>query len=147
MRKIYTDGACSGNPGEGGWGIVIVEDGTVSKVAGGYNSDTTNNRMELQAAIRALEFAQNWDEFEIHTDSKYVRNGITKWIKTWKENGWQTSSKNDVKNKDLWKELDELNNEKVEWYYVPGHSGVKMNEIADDIATNIIEYNQEDKDE
>ncbi len=145
MIKIYTDGACSGNPGEGGWGVVVSEDGIVTKTYSGYAKETTNNRMELTAALMALKIAKKLGEIRLYTDSNYVRQGITNWIKNWKKNGWKTSNKKDVKNKDLWQKLDDLNNDNVEWYYVPGHSGVKLNEIADDLATNMIKYNQDDK--
>ena len=146
MIKIYTDGACSGNPGQGGWGVVVSEDGVVTKTYSGYAKETTNNRMELTAAIMALKIAKKLGEIGLYTDSNYVRQGITNWINNWKKNGWKTSNKKDVKNKDLWQKLDDLNNDDVDWYYVPGHSGVKLNEIADDLATNMIKYNQEDKD-
>ena len=146
MIKIYTDGACSGNPGQGGWGVVVSEDGVVTKTCSGYAKETTNNRMELTAAIMALKIAKKLGEIGLYTDSNYVRQGITNWINNWKKNGWKTSNKKDVKNKDLWQKLDDLNNDDVDWYYVPGHSGVKLNEIADDLATNMIKYNQEDKD-
>ena len=146
MIKIYTDGACSGNPGQGGWGVVVSEDGVVTKTYSGYAKETTNNRMELTAAIMALKIAKKLGEIGLYTDSNYVRQGITNWINNWKKNGWKTSNKKDVKNKDLWQKLDDLNNDDVDWYYVPGHSGVKLNEIADDLATNMIKYNQENKD-
>ena len=146
MIKIYTDGACSGNPGEGGWGVVVWEDGKVINTYSGYEKETTNNRMELTAAIFALKVAQKMGEIKLYTDSNYVRQGITSWIKNWEKNGWKTSKKKPVKNQDLWQKLNKLNNDNINWYYVPGHSGVKLNEIADDLATNIIKYNQE-KDE
>ncbi|MCF7740942.1 MAG: ribonuclease HI [Candidatus Marinimicrobia bacterium] len=146
MIKIYTDGACSGNPGQGGWGVVVSEGGVVTKTYSGYAKETTNNRMELTAAIMALKIAKKLGEIRLYTDSNYVKQGITSWINNWKKNGWKTSNKKDVKNKDLWQKLDDLNNDDVEWYYVPGHSGVKLNEIADDLATNMVKYNQEDKD-
>jgi ribonuclease HI len=146
MIKIYTDGACSGNPGEGGWGVVISRDGTVTATHSGYNRETTNNRMELTAAIEALKLAKDMGKVRLYTDSNYVRQGITDWIKKWEKNGWKTASKKAVKNKDLWEKLNELNNDKIDWYYVPGHAGVKLNEIADELATNIIKYNQKKKD-
>jgi len=143
MIKIYTDGACSGNPGEGGWGLVVWRDGQITNTQSGYAKETTNNRMELTAAIQALGLAKNWGAVNIFTDSNYVRQGITNWIKNWQNNGWKTSRKKDVKNKDLWQKLDSLNSDEINWYYVPGHSGVQLNEIADDLATNIIKYNQD----
>jgi len=146
MIKIYTDGACSGNPGEGGWGVVVSRDGTVIATYSGYNRETTNNRMELTAAIEALKLARDMGKVRLYTDSNYVRQGITDWIKKWKKNGWKTASKKAVKNKDLWEKLNDLNNDKIDWYYVPGHSGVKLNEIADELATNIIKYNQKKED-
>ncbi|MCF7886577.1 MAG: ribonuclease HI [Candidatus Marinimicrobia bacterium] len=143
---MYTDGACSGNPGQGGWGVVVENAGEVTRTYSGYAAETTNNRMELQAAIIALKVAKKLGSVKIYTDSNYVKQGITTWIKNWEKNGWKTSSKKPVKNQDLWQNLNDLNSEAVNWYYVPGHSGVKLNEIADDLATNIIKYNQEESD-
>lgn len=142
MIKIYTDGACSGNPGEGGWGVVVWQDDQIIKTMSGYEKETTNNRMELTAAIMALQIAGEKKDVNLYTDSNYVRQGITQWINNWKNNGWKTASKKPVKNKDLWQKLNELNSEDINWFYVPGHSGVKLNEIADELATNMIKYNQ-----
>ena len=146
VQEIYTDGACSGNPGPGGWGTRIeFSDGQVQEL-GGRDTATTNNRMEMQAAIAALEFldrneaATDSDAVVLHTDSEYVKNGITKWIKGWKKKGWKTSSGKPVLNKDLWEQLDRLTqtlaaeNRKVEWRYVRGHAGNPGNERCDEIA-------------
>ena len=136
--KIYTDGACSGNPGKGGWGALIQENDDETKISGSA-MNTTNNRMELIAVIKALEFYEKPREIEIFTDSKYVMQGITEWIKNWKNNQWKTSQKKDVKNKDLWLLLD-LASEKhnIEWNWVKGHAGNYGNEIADKLATQAI---------
>ena len=136
--KIYTDGACSGNPGKGGWGALILENDDETKISGSA-MNTTNNRMELTAVIKALEFYEKPGEIEIFTDSKYVMQGITEWIKNWKNNQWKTSQKKDVKNKDLWLLLD-LASEKhnIEWNWVKGHAGNYGNEIADKLATQAI---------
>ena len=136
--KIYTDGACSGNPGKGGWGALILENDDETKISGSA-MNTTNNRMELTAVIKALEFYEKPGEIEIFTDSRYVMQGITEWIKNWKNNQWKTSQKKDVKNKDLWLLLD-LASEKhnIEWNWVKGHAGNYGNEIADKLATQAI---------
>ena len=136
--KIYTDGACSGNPGKGGWGALIQENNDETMISGSA-MNTTNNRMELTAVIKALEFYEKPGEIEIFTDSKYVMQGITEWIKNWKNNQWKTSQKKDVKNKDLWLLLD-LASEKhnIEWNWVKGHAGNYGNEIADKLATQAI---------
>ena len=136
--KIYTDGACSGNPGKGGWGALILENDDETKISGSA-MNTTNNRMELTAVIKALEFYEKPGEIEIFTDSKYVMQGITEWIKNWKNNQWKTSQKKDVKNKDVWLLLD-LASEKhnIEWNWVKGHAGNYGNEIADKLATQAI---------
>ncbi|MBE9032489.1 ribonuclease HI [filamentous cyanobacterium LEGE 11480] len=137
IAKIYTDGACSGNPGPGGWGVVIYfEDGRVQDV-GGAATATTNNRMELQASIAALEAYQKSGQkapITLYTDSEYVRNGITKWISGWKKKGWKTAAGKPVMNQDLWQTLDGLNSSTVTWKYVKGHSGDPGNERADGIA-------------
>ena len=136
--KIYTDGACSGNPGKGGWGALILENDDETKISGSA-MNTTNNRMELTAVIKALEFYEKPGEIEIFTDSKYVMQGITEWIKNWKNNKWKTSQKKDVKNKNLWLLVD-LASEKhnIEWNWVKGHAGNYGNEIADKLATQAI---------
>lgn len=137
MDKIYTDGACSGNPGPGGWGVAIYfTDGRVQEV-GGAAANTTNNRMELQAAIAALEVYQNSGQTSpvtLYTDSEYVRNGITKWISGWKKKGWKTAAGKPVMNQDLWQTLDALNSGNVTWKYVKGHAGDPGNERADALA-------------
>ena len=136
---IYTDGGCSGNPGPGGWGVVISADGIVKQISGGEKF-TTNNRMELLAAINALSIIKNTPKFEgrkiiVNIDSKYVKNGITTWIKGWKAKGWITADKKPVKNQDLWILLDELNSSlNVEWNWVKGHAGVEYNEICDSLC-------------
>ena len=132
--KIYTDGACRGNPGPGGWGALILKDNEEIKLNGGQN-DTTNNQMELTAVIKALDFFSESTEIEIFTDSKYVMDGITDYIKKWKVNGWKTASKKPVKNTDLWKQLDDLSAQhSIRWNWVKGHSGHRENDIADELA-------------
>lgn len=133
-KVLYTDGACSGNPGPGGWGALIITDGTEQELHGGA-PETTNNRMELTAAIKALEAADIGDTIALYTDSKYVRDGITQWIANWKRNGWRTAAKKPVKNVDLWQELDELVNARtITWHWVKGHDGDYGNERADALA-------------
>jgi len=132
--RIYTDGACRGNPGPGGWGALILKDNEEIKLNGGQNV-TTNNQMELTAVIKALNFFSESSEIEIFTDSKYVMDGITDYIKKWKVNGWKTASKKPVKNSDLWKQLDELSAQhSISWNWVKGHSGHRENDIADELA-------------
>jgi ribonuclease HI len=136
--KIYTDGACSGNPGKGGWGVLIQEDDNEKKLSGS-ELNTTNNRMELTAVIKALEHYDEAREIEVFTDSKYVMQGITEWIKNWKNNHWKTSQKKDVKNKDLWILLDTVSaKHDIKWSWVKGHAGDYGNEIADKLATQAI---------
>ncbi len=136
--KIYTDGACSGNPGKGGWGVLIQENDNEKKLSGSELS-TTNNRMELTAVIKALEHYDEAREIEVFTDSKYVMQGITEWIKNWKNNHWKTSQKKDVKNKDLWVLLDTVSaKHDIKWSWVKGHAGDYGNEIADKLATQAI---------
>ena len=136
--KIYTDGACSGNPGKGGWGALIQENNNEKKLSGS-ELNTTNNRMELTAVIKALEHYDEAREIEVFTDSKYVMQGITEWIKNWKNNHWKTSQKKDVKNKDLWVLLDTVSaKHDVKWSWVKGHAGDYGNEIADKLATQAI---------
>ena len=132
--KIFTDGACKGNPGIGGWGALIIENNLETEIFGG-SLNTTNNQMELKATIKALEFFSEQKEIELYTDSKYVKDGITDWINKWKINGWVNSSKKPVKNASLWKELDKLVSvHKVEWFWVKGHSNHRENDIADELA-------------
>ncbi|NEQ25650.1 MAG: ribonuclease HI [Microcoleus sp. SIO2G3] len=137
IQSIYTDGACSGNPGAGGWGVVICfEDGSIHELGGG-EVHTTNNRMEMQAAIAALEFLAATGQtapVTLYTDSEYVKNGITQWIKGWKKKGWKTSTGKSVLNPDLWQQLDNLNSAIVNWQYVRGHAGNAGNERCDAIA-------------
>ena len=132
--EIYTDGACSGNPGPGGWGALLRWKGTERELFGG-ESDTTNNRMELMAAIVALESLKRAVKVRLFTDSVYVKDGITSWIHGWKKNGWRTSAKKPVKNVDLWQRLDAaLARHDVEWRWVKGHAGHPENERADELA-------------
>ena len=131
---IYTDGACSGNPGPGGWGAILTFGETRKELMGG-EAHTTNNRMELMAAIAALEALKRSCIVDLHTDSQYLRNGIMSWIHGWKKNGWRTADKKPVKNVDLWQRLDAaLKSHKVEWHWVKGHAGHPMNERADELA-------------
>lgn len=131
---IYTDGACSGNPGPGGWGALLIYNGTEKELCGG-EAATTNNRMELTAAIRALEALKRRCTVDLYTDSSYLRHGITEWIKRWKSNGWRTAQKKPVLNDDLWRSLDELReNHDVRWHWVKGHAGHPENERADALA-------------
>jgi ribonuclease HI len=137
IDRIYTDGACSGNPGPGGWGTVVYFEGGGIQELGDRSPATTNNRMEMQAAIGGLEYYIASGQKEgilLYTDSEYVKNGITKWISGWKKKGWKTAAGKDVLNKDLWEKLDELHSSKVEWRYVKGHSGDEGNERCDVIA-------------
>jgi ribonuclease HI len=131
---VFTDGACSGNPGPGGWGAILTFKGVEKELKGG-EAHTTNNRMELMAAISALEAMKRPCLVELHTDSQYVKNGITSWIHNWKRNGWRTADKKPVKNEDLWRRLDEaLAIHNVDWRWVKGHAGHDMNERADALA-------------
>jgi ribonuclease HI len=131
---VYTDGGCKGNPGPGGWGALLVYKGRERELWGG-EPRTTNNRMELMAAIVALETLKRPCRVEIHTDSQYLRNGITEWIGGWKANGWKTAQKKPVKNADLWQRLDEARRRhKVSWHWVRGHDGHAENERAHDLA-------------
>ena len=134
--EIYTDGACLGNPGPGGWAALII-DNNQERILSGNNEMTTNNRMELLAVIKALESINHHLEITIYTDSKYVINGITSWIKKWKTNDWKNSSKIPVKNIDLWKILDiSSQKKKIKWVWVKGHSGNTYNDKVDEIARN-----------
>lgn len=136
MKKvtIYTDGACSGNPGKGGWGAVLTY-GKVEKEISGAEENTTNNRMELRAAIEALKALTQTCEVDIYTDSQYVKEGITTWINTWISNNWKNANKKEVKNSDLWKELNSLTAKHlVRWHWVKGHDGIILNERADKLA-------------
>jgi len=131
---IYTDGACSGNPGPGGWGAVLIS-GQHRKELSGGEALTTNNRMELLAAISALEALKGPSMVEIHTDSQYLRNGVTRWIHSWKRNGWRTADRKPVKNAELWQRLDAAQSRhEVAWHWVRGHAGEVENERADELA-------------
>ncbi len=133
--EIYTDGACSGNPGPGGWGAVLEYGGHVRELSGGEAAPTTNNRMELMAAIQALESLTRPSRVRLHTDSVYVRNGITTWLAGWKRNDWRTASKQPVKNEDLWRRLDAATaRHEIQWLWVKGHAGDPGNERADALA-------------
>ncbi len=139
--KIYTDGACSGNPGPGGWGAVLIWK-KKQKTLSGYEAETTNNRMELMAAIASLEALKRPMTVILTTDSNYVKNGITKWIYGWKLNNWKTANKKPVKNIDLWKRLDEATKlHNIQWEWIKGHSGHAENELADTLARNAIQLN------
>ena len=136
---IYTDGACSGNPGPGGWGAVILNEEKNDTNISGKEQSTTNNRMELMAPIMALRKIKKASKIIIYTDSIYLKNGITIWIKNWEKNGWKSTNKKPVKNKDLWVMLNELSREHViDWKWVKAHAGNKYNEIADKLATDAI---------
>lgn len=137
--EIFTDGACRGNPGPGGWGVLLRYGGTEKQLYGG-EPDTTNNRMELLAAIKALEALSRSCDVILTTDSQYVRQGITSWLEGWKRKGWKTANKKPVKNQDLWQQLDEqANRHSIDWRWVKGHSGHRENEIADQLANRGID--------
>ncbi len=138
--NVYTDGACSGNPGIGGWGVVILIDKNEPINLNGGSINTTNNRMELTAAIKSLEYFTERSIINLHTDSKYVKEGIESWIVNWKKNGWKTTSKKPVKNKELWIKLNnQIERHNIHWQWVKGHAGHKQNEIADYLARKFIE--------
>ena len=137
--EIYTDGACRGNPGPGGWGATL-ESGEHFRELSGAEADTTNNRMELTAVIRALEALKRRAAVTVHTDSEYVRRGITEWLPNWKARDWRTADRKPVKNRDLWERLDELAvGHDIDWRWVKGHSGVPGNERVDALATAAID--------
>lgn len=137
--EIYTDGACRGNPGLGGWGALLMYGETQKEMFGG-EQETTNNRMELMAAIEALSALKRGCELTLYTDSQYVRKGITEWIDNWKKRGWKTAAKKPVKNADLWQKLDvEVARHTIDWVWVKGHSGNQGNEIADQLANRGID--------
>ena len=141
MIKIYTDGSCIGNPGAGGWAAIIL-DGKNEKIISGSKNNTTNNQMELFAAIKALSNFNKKKSFKIFTDSNYVKDGITKWIKNWKKNNWKTSAKKPVKNQELWKKLDKLVKfHDVKWEWIKGHSTNIYNNLADELAKKSAEKN------
>ena len=142
MIEIWTDGACSGNPGPGGWGAVIRTNGVDTELHGGEPA-TTNNRMELMAAIAALEHHASGTKVTLHTDSQYVRNGIMTWIHGWKRNGWKTADRKPVKNAELWQRLDAaLKAHDVRWHWVKGHAGHPENERADQLARDGLAENR-----
>ena len=137
--EIFTDGACSGNPGPGGWGAILRYGETEKELSGG-EAQTTNNRMELTAAIRALQALKRPCQVALYTDSSYVKDGITKWIKRWRGNGWRTAQKKPVKNAELWEQLDQaLQQHTVDWHWVKGHAGHPENERVDELARMAME--------
>jgi ribonuclease HI len=137
--EIYTDGACRGNPGPGGWGALLKSDKSEKELSGAEPA-TTNNRMELTAVIRALEALKRPVQARLYTDSEYVRRGITEWLPAWKSRGWRTADRQPVKNQDLWQRLDELAaRHEIEWRWVPGHAGVPGNERVDRLANEAID--------
>jgi ribonuclease HI len=137
--EIYTDGACRGNPGPGGWGALLKSDKSEKELSGAEPA-TTNNRMELTAVIRALEALKRPLQARLYTDSEYVRRGITEWLPVWKSRGWRTADRQPVKNQDLWQQLDELAaRHEIEWRWVPGHAGVPGNERVDRLANEAID--------
>jgi len=137
--KIYTDGACSGNPGPGGWAAIILVNNEIQNMLSGREKNTTNNQMELMAPIKAIQKLKKKSEISIFTDSTYVRDGITTWIKQWEKNGWKTASKKPVKNKELWKKLKNLSSKhSIKWIWVKGHSQDKYNNLVDELAQGAI---------
>ena len=135
---LYTDGACSGNPGPGGWGVVIQEGGSIHELSGG-DPQTTNNRMEMIAAIKGIEATSSQDILNIYTDSSYLKDGMLVWLPRWQKNGWITTSQKPVKNKDLWEILANLNHERqINWHWLKGHAGHPQNERADFLAGHAI---------
>jgi|TARA_B100001059_G_scaffold216444_1_gene234829 ribonuclease HI len=141
MIKIYTDGSCLNNPGNGGWAAIINNDNNIIKISGS-EKETTNNKMELMAPIKALQKIDKNEQIEIYTDSKYVKLGITEWIHKWKKNNWQTSKKEPVKNKDLWIQLYDLTSSyKINWIWVKAHAGNTLNEEVDLLAKKAAESN------
>ena len=141
MIKIYTDGSCIGNPGSGGWAAVILN-GKKEKIISGNKNNATNNQMELLAAIKSLSNFNKKKSFKIFTDSNYVKDGITKWIRNWEKNNWKTSSKKPVKNQELWKKLDKLVKfHDVKWEWIKGHSTNIYNNLADELARKAAEKN------
>ena len=137
--KIYTDGACSGNPGPGGWAVIILVNNEIKEMFFGSEKNTTNNQMELLAPIKAIQKFKKKSEISIFTDSTYVRDGITVWIKQWEKNGWKTASKKPVKNKELWKKLKNLSSKhSIKWIWVKGHAQDKYNNLVDELAQGAI---------
>ena len=143
MISIYTDGACSGNPGIGGWGVVIINSSDKPILLNGGELNTTNNRMELTAAIKSISHFIDKSDLKIYTDSKYLKDGIESWITKWKKNGWKTANKKTVKNKDLWTELDAaIRKHNITWHWIKGHANNEFNEKADNLARKFIEENR-----
>ncbi len=137
--KIYTDGACSGNPGPGGWAAIILVNNEIKEMFFGSEKDTTNNQMELLAPIKAIQKFKKKSEISVFTDSTYVKDGMTTWIKQWEKNGWKTTSKKPVKNKDLWKKLKNLSSKhSIKWIWVKGHAQDKYNNLVDELAQGAI---------
>ena len=137
--KIYTDGACSGNPGPGGWAAIILYNNEIKEMFSGSEKNTTNNQMELLASIKAIQKFKKKSEISIFTDSTYVRDGITTWIEKWEKNGWKTASKKTVKNKELWKKLKNLSSKhSIKWVWVKGHAQDKYNNLVDELAQEAI---------
>ena len=137
--KIYTDGACSGNPGPGGWAVIILVNNEIKEMFFGSEKNTTNNQMELLAPIKAIQKFKKKSEISVFTDSTYVRDGITIWIKQWEKNGWKTASKKPVKNKELWKKLKNLSSKhSIKWIWVKGHAQDKYNNLVDELAQGAI---------
>ena len=137
--EIFTDGACSGNPGPGGWGVILCWPDKQKEMYGG-EKDTTNNRMEMTAVIEALKLIKSDCEISLYTDSKYVMDGVNKWLSGWKQKGWKTSNKKPVKNQDLWESIDEcITKHNIEWHWVKGHAGNPGNELADELANRGID--------
>ncbi len=137
--KIYTDGACSGNPGPGGWAVIILVNNEIKEMFFGNEKNTTNNQMELLAPIKAIQKFKKKSEILIFTDSTYVRDGITTWVKKWEKNGWKTALKKPVKNKDLWKKLKNLSSKhSIKWVWVKGHAQDKYNNLVDELAQRAI---------
>ena len=140
---MYTDGACRGNPGPGGWGVILSYRDRNKKLSG-FDPQTTNNRMELTAAIEGLRALSRACDIELNTDSKYVLQGISEWIESWKSNGWKTAAKKPVKNVDLWQSLDEqVKKHRINWHWVKGHAGIEGNEMADQLANVAIDLAME----
>ncbi|WP_440683246.1 ribonuclease HI [Cysteiniphilum halobium] len=139
---IYTDGACKGNPGRGGWGAILQYKGKIKEIYGGEDN-TTNNRMELFAAIEALQLLKGSCDVELYTDSKYVQQGVSEWLDNWIQRGWKTANKQSVKNQDLWQMLDQLRRKhQVKWCWVKGHNGHPLNERADELANKGVTHRE-----
>ncbi len=137
--KIYTDGACSSNPGPGGWAVIILANNEIKEMFSGSEKNTTNNQMELLAPIKAIQKFKKKSEISVFTDSTYVKDGMTTWIKQWEKNGWKTASKKPVKNKELWKKLKNLSSKhSIKWIWVKGHAQDKYNNLVDELAQGAI---------